>query len=345
MRRLFFLVEPNSGHNPALDGLRAVAVLFVLVSHAINHGLLLVPEGTFTSFGKLGVYLFFILSAYLLDKQIIQVFQRGEQGWSYWRYYISRRLLRIFPPFILALLVFRVMNEAGYALAIGQWSDVWGHLMLRQGDGIFWSIPVEFCYYVISPLLILFCFKVLKFKSTPTLGLLSLVVLATALINSFWELPRFSTLRFLGIFSLGTMLAAFETLKTASFTRITQRIWMADVFRIAAGILFALVGYGVDFQLSGRYIPLGLLLCAFLLASFHKGLWRSFLSLRLLRFIGNISYSLYLFHIPVLMWVIRLKVGTLWQFTFFVFLSIVVASVAHVCIERPFLSLVKREKN
>jgi peptidoglycan/LPS O-acetylase OafA/YrhL len=141
------------------------------------------------------------------------------------------------------------------------------------------------------------------------------------------------------------MLAAFETLKTASFTRITQRIWMADVFRIAAGILFALVGYGVDFQLSGRYIPLGLLLCAFLLASFHKGLWRSFLSLRLLRFIGNISYSLYLFHIPVLMWVIRLKVGTLWQFTFFVFLSIVVASVAHVCIERPFLSLVKREKN
>ena len=79
-----------------MDGLRGVAVLFVLVAHAINQGLLTVPEGTFVSLGKLGVYLFFIISAYLLDKQIIQVFLRGEQGWSYWRYYISRRLLRIF---------------------------------------------------------------------------------------------------------------------------------------------------------------------------------------------------------------------------------------------------------
>jgi hypothetical protein len=68
----------------------------------------------------------------------------------------------------------------------------------------------------------LFCVKVLKFKSTQTIGFLFLIVLATVLINSFWDLPRFSTLRYLGIFSLGTMLAAFETLKPASFVRVSQ---------------------------------------------------------------------------------------------------------------------------
>ena len=345
LRKLFFPLDKSSRHQPAMDGLRGLAVLFVLVAHAINQGLLTVPEGTFVSLGKLGVYLFFIISAYLLDKQIIQVFLRGEQGWSYWRYYISRRLLRIFPPFILALLVFRLMNEAGYKLAIGQWSDVWGHLMLGQGDSIFWSIPVEFCYYLVSPLLILFFVKVLKFKSTQTIGFLFLIVLATVLINSFWDLPRLSTLRHLGIFSLGTILAAFETLKPASFVRVSQSIWMADVFRIAAGILFALIGYGVDFEISNLHVPLGILWCAFLLASFHKGLWRSFLSLRVLRFIGNISYSLYLFHIPVLLWIKGFNTSGTGQLILFFLVSIALAALIHVLIERPFLSLVKREKN
>ena len=44
LRKLFFPLDKSSRHQPAMDGLRGLAVLFVLVAHAINQGLLTVPE-------------------------------------------------------------------------------------------------------------------------------------------------------------------------------------------------------------------------------------------------------------------------------------------------------------
>jgi len=64
-----------------------------------------------------------------------------------------------------------------------------------------------------------------------------------------------------------------------------------------------------------------------------------------LRFIGNISYSLYLFHIPVLLWIKGFNTSGTGQLILFFLVSIALAAVIHVLIERPFLSLVKREKN
>jgi peptidoglycan/LPS O-acetylase OafA/YrhL len=118
LRELFFPYDHRPEHNKALDGLRGWAVLLVLFGHATNQGLSPWLEGTLFSRGKLGVYLFFIISAYLLDKQIIQVWQQGKGNLNYWRYYIGRRIMRIFPPFLLALITFRLMNEAGYKVVI-----------------------------------------------------------------------------------------------------------------------------------------------------------------------------------------------------------------------------------
>lgn len=100
LRELFFPYDHRPEHNKALDGLRGWAVLLVLFGHATNQGLSPWLDGYFLSRGKLGVYLFFIISAYLLDKQIIQVWQQGKGNWNYWRYYIGRRIMRIFPPFL-----------------------------------------------------------------------------------------------------------------------------------------------------------------------------------------------------------------------------------------------------
>ncbi len=64
-----------------------------------------------------------------------------------------------------------------------------------------------------------------------------------------------------------------------------------------------------------------------------------------LRFIGNISYSLYLFHIPVLLWIKEFNTSGTGQLILFFLVSIALAALIHVLIEHPFLSLVKREKN
>jgi peptidoglycan/LPS O-acetylase OafA/YrhL len=62
--------EVIKGHNMSLDGLRGIAVLFVLLSHASNMNVYLRPFIRFEHTGKARVYVFFLVSAYLLDKQI-----------------------------------------------------------------------------------------------------------------------------------------------------------------------------------------------------------------------------------------------------------------------------------
>jgi len=65
----------------ALDGLRGVAVLFVLLSHTSPYFPSIHPAFNFKGAGKYGVYLFFLLSAYLLDRQIALAMRRGERNY------------------------------------------------------------------------------------------------------------------------------------------------------------------------------------------------------------------------------------------------------------------------
>lgn len=338
----FFPYDHRPEHNRALDGLRGLAVLLVLFGHATNQGLTPWLEGTLLARGKLGVYLFFLISAYLLDKQIIQVWQQGKGNWNYWRYYIGRRIMRIFPPFLLALITFRLMNEAEYNVVIREWSHVWEHLALIRGDHIFWSIPTEFRYYILSPLLLLFCYRFLKFHPTKTLVLLNVLFVLFANLAMSVDWPRHSTLRYLSIFLVGTFMAAWEMLQPKSFDTIKNHKALN-----AVGVL-AIVGFGVwgsmaeDFTAPWVYPPAAFLWSILLLWSFQKSFWGQFLSLKLLRFIGTISYSLYLFHIPVLMWVKSLDLNNAVAFPAFLALSIVVAALLHLLVERPALSLVKK---
>jgi peptidoglycan/LPS O-acetylase OafA/YrhL len=57
---------------PALDGLRGIAILLVLLGHSSLCGMYLFPGLDLSHLGTYGVYLFFVLSAYLLDYQIIK---------------------------------------------------------------------------------------------------------------------------------------------------------------------------------------------------------------------------------------------------------------------------------
>ena len=68
--------ESSSTHHvrvPSLDGLRGLAVLLVLVSHASNIGVWLGPWFDCRGVGRYGVFLFFVLSAYLLTRQFFEL--------------------------------------------------------------------------------------------------------------------------------------------------------------------------------------------------------------------------------------------------------------------------------
>src|SRR3989304_4428634 len=146
-------LSKNSSHNlqvDSLDGLRGVAVLFVLFSYICNTGLTIPPFLNFSGSGKYGVFLFFTLSAYLLTTPLLKN-NYNLLNRRLWLNYFIRRTLRIYPLFFIVLLanilIFSVLKQE-IAIRLS-WRDVLNHLMLQDGKSIFWSIPVEFKYYFV----------------------------------------------------------------------------------------------------------------------------------------------------------------------------------------------------
>ncbi|MEO0684493.1 MAG: acyltransferase, partial [Cyanobacteria bacterium J06649_11] len=175
LRSLIFPHEDKTRYVKSLDGLRGLAVLIVMLSHTSNTGLLLSEYLDFSLIGKSGVYLFFVLSAYLLDRQIAVFLRRPNNGKSaYWKNYFLRRFLRIYPLFVIALISYALVSYLGFDTQI-LLADIVPHLLLQEGKLVFWSIPVEFKYYFISPLIMIFFDRVLKWRARSVL--LSIVIL------------------------------------------------------------------------------------------------------------------------------------------------------------------------
>ena len=334
----FFAGDEHPDHHKPLDGLRGLAVLMVVFGHGANHGLGPFGPDSMMIRGKLGVYLFFVLSAYLLDRQIIKMFQQGRAQWDYWRYYFSRRVLRIFPLFFLALVVFRVANAAGLKVVIHSWGQLWEHLALQRGDHIFWSIPVEFKYYLISPILLYFFHRVLRWNLWAMGITFAALFVGIYQYSVHWQPDGTSTLLYLNIFLMGTLVAVLE--------RCVPNFWNAlRTFKPASSLgwsvilAFSLWSWKMDdFTSINTFLPAAALWSIALAATFGPGWWASLLSFKPLRWVGKVSFSMYLFHIPVLMCVKILdwNPAVLWM----VYLSAtaVVCAVTYLCVEYPLQS-------
>jgi len=141
-------------HIPSLDGIRAIAILLVCVAHLA--GTQTIPLHHFSSFGNLGVRVFFVLSGFLISTLLLDELNKSGRialGKFYWR-----RTLRIFPPFYAFLLVLAALEAIGW-------------ITLQSGDllhgatytanfqtgrswwtGHLWSLAVEEQFYLLWPL-------------------------------------------------------------------------------------------------------------------------------------------------------------------------------------------------
>jgi peptidoglycan/LPS O-acetylase OafA/YrhL len=344
--KIFFPHDGKHDHFKALDGLRGLAILFVLLSHSSNRGLMFSEYLDFSHAGKYGVYLFFVLSAYLLDRQITIAFMSNKSSRRYWINYFLRRFLRIYPLFIIALLVHGLLTMYGYTTVIDKAIDIPMHIFLLAGEYIFWSIPVEFKYYFISPLILWGFHRLFKWDLNKIMISLALLTMLSIIIELIFELPTIVTLRFFPIFLAGTFIAILEVLKGKKFLQNISP-YLIDSSGIIAFILVILsvpfytqrvFGTSVDFDDSVYYLPYGILWGSILVAAkYGKGIMKRFFELRFLRFIGTISFSMYLFHIPVLKLLIRSDLGipdNLKVYIFFI-CAIIVSMLSFLFIERP----------
>lgn len=162
-------------HNPSLDGLRAIAVLLVVVSHGSVR--LLAPHTGTGGTGGIGVGIFFVLSGYLITSLLLR--ERSNRGRISLRDFYVRRALRIWPLYYAVLLLHLVVlvhiNARQWG---GMWVSTssplyasyghvwWSYLVFAQnyvsdmkhvtvGLGVYWSLAIEEQYYLFWPLILI----------------------------------------------------------------------------------------------------------------------------------------------------------------------------------------------
>jgi peptidoglycan/LPS O-acetylase OafA/YrhL len=160
------MVDVSRQHAGQLDGLRAVAVAAVLFSHTIDENYA-VGRFMFFEFGSYGVYLFFALSAYLITAQLIasaRARRRAGDGIGKpLRSFYAKRALRLLPAYYLALIGATVIDLGDlrgefpwHAAMLSEWLFAIDPITeYTSPAGHFWTLSVEWQFYLVWPLLIL----------------------------------------------------------------------------------------------------------------------------------------------------------------------------------------------
>lgn len=305
--------SPRGNHFAALDGLRGLAVLAVIGSHLSNAGVL--PGPGLSGFGKAGVYLFFVLSAFLLTQALLQRPAGEFAGARFWLNYALRRVLRIWPLFLVVLLSSWVLTRAG----VPGWhyrmdtAALLGHLTLQDGQSVLWSIPVEFTFYLWLPPLAL-ALAWLRSRQWPVWVEVALAAAALGLASWLWP-PAESVVNdlrlgpYLVVFLCGSFAAYAEHRLRAAARLPGAHAWaLIGVVALAACAVTLPSVWAMIWQAPFRpdvnhrwFVFFGLAWSAVLLAILHGPRWlRAPFTLVPMRLIGVISYSAYLWHMPVL---------------------------------------------
>jgi peptidoglycan/LPS O-acetylase OafA/YrhL len=368
----------------ALDGLRAVAAISIVVFHALHAANFQASPisrvlGNFFWFLPTGVHLFFVLSGFLLFLPYARAMLTNRPLPHVWLFY-KRRALRILPVYWLALVVLAILTALQHApLRLGQAivahlfmvHDVFPHLN-RDLEGPLWTLAVEAQFYLLLPLIAAALARFVGHTRSAR-RLLSGIAIAMALalviraadiaitaslpVNTTEGIARAFVLitmgmqgKYLEVFITG-MLASVLYVVTVEHGNVS--VWVRR--RAAWGILLASiivlllavqnVRYGGTIFTPGARWGAQVLFYPLLVGAGYASLLLAILwSNRVIRwlfesppmrFVGHISYSLYVWHNPIILAIAPFFAGIpiLARFIF----AFPVAYVSYQLVERPFL--------
>jgi len=307
-----FLPAAGGGaeHVQALDGLRGLAVLIVIGSHLSNAGWLPLPN--LSGIGKSGVYLFFVLSAYLLSHAMLARPSGGLSSVRYWINYALRRVLRIWPLYLTILLLSWVLNRAGvpWHYQIDSAALV-NHLALREGQSVLWSIPVEFTFYLWLPLIVL-ALRALPGEAGARWPGLALLALLALLASWFWpaaqapgngvKLGPYLVLFLCGVAAAWIQQGWPELARWRLGWRALGWVLLGGLVLVTPSLWALLSGDEFNPGFNSRWFMTFGIGWALLLLSvlWGGGLLQRFFASAPMRLVGVVSFSAYLWHMPVL---------------------------------------------
>lgn len=336
----------------ALDGLRGLAVLLVLAGHFSHSGL--TYDVDLGGAGTIGVYCFFVLSSFLLATPLIRLSPEKLMDRMVWLNYSARRLLRIYPLYIVLLAFFYILStlkltppSAGLYF---EEMDLVKHLFLADAKEYLWTIQVETKFYLVLPLLVFMTVVLLKSK-LPNVLLAGAVAMFVSVIALDGGEARGSLLLQFPVFLSGVVGAViFHSLSANQAVvpvalRSASNVLAIIILLLLLSFLPTISGFvydgNIDASVLKRPYVFGILWTAFLICVlFGRGIVSKVLESLLLRFIGVISFSVYLWHVPILAAVKRIPnlegvVGILVVTP----IILVVSTLSYLFIEKPFLQI------
>jgi peptidoglycan/LPS O-acetylase OafA/YrhL len=328
----------NRPYYPALDGIRGLAILLVVVYH--NFGFI-----NYFFFGWLGVDLFFVLSGFLITDILLKTVGKKK----YLSNFYLRRILRIFPLYYLCLVIFLlVLPKLDLHLNLSYYvkNQVWLWTYLQNWLYIFrdpnqtntlnhlWSLAVEEQFYLVWPLIILVIRK-------PGFLLLFICLVLMAVVglrlwiwtNHIADLAYFNLYTFSRIdgICIGCIVALLQRVNKGFLNRYTYLIVI--FFAILNFIFFfinreydftfpylALIGYTTFAMIFGLLVNEAVTGSAKMIGLIFNN--------RILKFFGKISYGFYIFHWPVYLMVKPALTSWAETFTMSPFTPILVAVIA-----------------
>ena len=302
-------VHPHRPYYPALDGLRGLAILLVVVYH--NFGFI-----DYFFFGWLGVDLFFVLSGFLITDILVRTV--GEK--RFLRNFYLRRVLRIFPLYYLALAIFLlVIPNTTIPLDLDYYTEhqVWLWTYMQNWLYIFnnpgqtttlnhlWSLAVEEQFYLLWPLVILAVRKpqylliLISFLLVAVLGLRLWIWSNQVTDLAYFNLYTFS--RIDGI-CIGCMVALLRQVKP-NFLAV-HTTWVVLTFAGFNFIFFFInrrYGFSFPYLALVGYTTFAMIFGLLVNDAVEKRsrIVQTIFTMPVLKFFGRISYGFYIFHWPV----------------------------------------------
>lgn len=359
--------EKNKFNIPSLDGIRAVSIVIVFLSHA---GLYKVIPGLF------GVTVFFFLSGYLITTLLRIEYVRS--GTISLRDFYIRRALRIFPPFYFVLFGTLILTAlqilpgdidwiviGTQAMHMANYQEIFGVGTRLVGTEVLWSLAVEEHFYLIFPFFYIILCKWLpnpRQQFYVLIGLITIVLAWMLALVYVWYAPsseflprishgtdtRFDALLF------GCALAVYGN-PILDDTRIKQSIWIRIYVPLSLfGLAISFLIRDPWFRETLRYTVQGISLIAIFIAAirFPTHIFFRFLNWPWVRYLGVLSYPLYLTHVAVIVKVKQIFSDNGWdgqgpgqlvmQLGLALLVSIAISALIHHAIERPCTQLRKK---
>ena len=343
-----------------LDGIRAISVIMVLAYH--------LKLALFKS-GFLGVTVFFVLSGYLITGILISEVE--EEGTIDLKNFWLRRIRRLVPAVmsmaVVIIFVSAVVNRVIFTkgckdflasvLGFNNWWQIFNKVSYFEAAGVpspfthCWSLAIETQFYLIYPLILLGISKLAKSRGEGRAkrGLLFAgVTLLLALISVILMIVLFDPQKDASRVYYGTDTRAFSLLFGALLAilwdyRMVPRRLSASVNMVLGSVSFAVLlvmtiainGSSNFWYRGGQFVGTILTVLVIYTVSGRKTWLSRFLSNPVLKWIGDRSYSIYLWHYPIILLISKGIKASWWITLIEIVLSVVLAELSYRFIETP----------